>query len=205
MNTKLIAAVITGLLASPLALAEDLPSYSFIEGGYTSYDFDGFEPSGIKLKGSVELGEMFFITADYSDTTATISGFNIDIDLVSTGFGAGVKYDLSNNSSVYASYTLNTWDIDNGNVSSGLDFDTLRIGYRQNISESLELNASITSNEVDGQSSSNVDVVSNSDSEADSGYQFGLVYAVSDTLKITADYDTIDDLKITSVGVRINF
>lgn len=197
MNTKLIAAVIAGSLASPLTLAEGSPSYSFIEGGYTSYDADGFEPSGFKLKGSVALGEMFFITADYSDTTGTVSGFNIDVDLNATGFGAGVKYDLSESSSIYASYALNTWEIGSGAGNSDLDFNTLRLGFRQNISELLELNASITSNEVDE--------FDGEAGESDSGYQFGLVYALSDTVKMTADYDTIDDLKIISVGVRLNF
>lgn len=192
MNTKLIAAVIAGSLVSPLALAGDAPSYTFIEGGYTSYDLNGFKPKGFKIKGSAALSEMFFVTADYSDTSGTISGFNIDIDLTSTGFGAGIKYDLSDNGSVYASYTMNTWSIGSGAGSSDIDFDTLRLGYRQNISELLELNASITSNEVDG-------------SESDSGYQFGLVYTLSDTINMTADYDTIDEMKIISVGVRVNF
>ena len=196
MNTKIIAALIAGSLISPLTLAEDAPSYTFVEGGYTSYDADGFEPSGYKLKGSVELGEMLFITADYSDTTGTVTGFNIDIDLVSTGFGAGVKLDLSESGSIYASYSLNTWEIGSGQGSSDLDFNTLRVGFRQNISKSLELNASITSNELDD---------ANSETESDSGYQFGIVYALNDTTKITADYDTIDDLKIISVGVRVYF
>ncbi|PHS20655.1 MAG: hypothetical protein COA86_01535 [Kangiella sp.] len=197
MNTKIIVATIAGMLISPLVMSEDAPSYSFIEGGYTSYDVGDFKPKGYKLKGSVEVGEMFFITADYSDTTGTVSGFNIDIDFVSTGFGGGVKYDLSDKSSIYASYTLNTWEIGSTfGGSSDLDFNTLRLGFRQNISELLELNASITSNEIDDAGAGD---------ESDSGYQFGLVYALSDSVKMTVDYDTIDDLKISSVGIRLNF
>ena len=185
MNKQLVA-VITAALASPIAIAQDAPSYTFAEIGYTNIDLDdGFDADGFKIKGSAGLGEYVFITGELAQTSGDIVGIDFDID--TTSFGIGGKYDLDNGGSVFASYTFGSWDVE----GTDLDIDTLRIGYRHMVSEALELNGSLTSNDAED--------------ETETGYQLGLAFAVNETVQITADYETIDNIDLLSVGARFSF
>ncbi|PCI71458.1 MAG: hypothetical protein COB38_05775 [Gammaproteobacteria bacterium] len=186
MNNKTIAVILTSLLVSPIAMSQDAPSYSYGEIAYKSFDFDSFDTSGVNLKGSLSISDNLFIIADYSNTSGSDDGF--DFDLTTQGYGLGANFDLSNGGSWYVSYSLNTWDFDGFDV----DVNTSRVGYRQNISKQLELNISITSNDIEGDVS-------------ESGNQIGLVYSASDSMKVTAEYETLDDIDMVSLGLRFNF
>lgn len=183
MNKKIIAAGLAATLISSFGMAQDAPSYTFAEISYLDFNgaAGGFDADGLKLDGSFALGTHFFVTANYS----SLSG-NFDLDI--SGLGLGFKNDFDNGGSLFGSYTLNNWDFGFGDI----DIDTLRVGYRHMASEKLELNASFTSNDFEGGSS-------------ETGYQFGGVFSATDSVQITANYETIDELDMFSIGARFNF
>ena len=188
MNKKLIGILLASSLASPLAYAENSPSYSFVEAGYISYDDSDLKTTGVKVKGSIELGESFFAVIDSSNHSGDINGF--DIDFSTTGYGIGAKIDLQDDASIFASYTLNNWKIKD--LGSDVDINTIRVGYRKNISNNVELNISYTSNDFET-------------IDKESGYQAGMLYSISSTFQISFDYEAIDSSKIIFVGGRLNF
>ncbi|PHS20676.1 MAG: hypothetical protein COA86_01650 [Kangiella sp.] len=188
MNKNLLLIIILNVLLSPSAYALNSPNYTYLETAYIIFDDSGFEAKGIKLKGSIEISDYFFAVVDYNDTKGKINNF--DVDFSTKGYGIGAKADLGYDDSFYISYTFNTWNLEA--VSSDIDVDTLRVGYRRILSKNLELNTSYTSNRIE-------------DTQKESGYSFGAVYYVSDNIQMTFDYDTVDKLKIISIGARVSF
>jgi hypothetical protein len=182
MNKKLLALVVSATLASPFAMAQDAPSYTFGEVGYTTWDIDGADADGFTLDGSVALGENFFIVGNWGSVSGDGDG---DIDMSGIGFGA--KMDNDNGGSFYASYNFGSWDLG----AFDLDVDTLRLGYRHMTTDKLELNGSFTSNDMEG--------------DSETGFQLGLAYSATDTFQITAEFETIDELDMISFGARFNF
>jgi len=187
VNKKLLTIIIYALF-SPGAFAINSPDYTFLEVAYTTFDDSGFEAKGLKLKGSVEISDYFFAVVDYSETKGDIG--NVDVDFSTKGYGIGAKADLGFDDSFFISYTFNTWSLET--VSSDIDVDTLRAGYRRNLSKNLEINASYTSNRIES-------------TQKESGYSLGAVYYVSDDIQMTFDYDTVDELNILSIGARVSF
>ena len=188
MNKKLLLIIILNALISPTALAINSPNYTYMEAAYIVFDDSDFEAKGLKLKGSIEVSDYFFAVVDYSETNGNIG--NLDVDFSTKGYGVGAKTDLGFDDSFFISYTFNTWNLET--VSSDIDVDTLRVGYRRNLSKNLELNASYTSNRIET-------------TQKESGYSFGAVYYVSDDIQMTFDYDIVDKLKILSIGARVSF
>ena len=91
----------------------------------------------------------------------------------------------------FASYTYNTWDLNN----TQFDVDTIRVGFRDKWSDNFEFSASYTWNDFEGFDNEN-------------GFQVGLAYKISSSFDLVADYETISgdfNLDTVSFGIRLNF
>jgi hypothetical protein len=144
-KTLLALALMTGLAATS-ANASEL-SYSFVEAGYTNLgdldstadDFDGFN-----LRGSVELGESFYILGDYTTTSSTFpGGFDANFDTYSLGFG--FHHSISDKADIFGdvSYLNGSIDIE---TTTGADDDgyRARFGFRGALSDKFEGTIGVT-------------------------------------------------------------
>jgi hypothetical protein len=196
MNKVLLALAVTANLFSPITIAKDTLSYTFVEIEHVSYDFNVSNSDGFTLKSSYAFNENLFGTIDYT----SLSG---DVDFNMLGYGIGFKHDLKNDCSLFASYSLSdllsNWDYDSlesNNITFRplADTDVLRLGYRHMMSAKVEMNFSLTFNEFEYR-------------DSEFGSQIGIAYDMSD-IQITADYEIVngfDRIEILSVGVRYSF
>jgi hypothetical protein len=176
------------VFASTTAYADDSPSYSYVEISAIDYDVDidgiDSEPDGEKLKLSVELGSSLFAFVDRVDTDGSYFGGSFDLE--KQGYGFGLRGD-----SWYASYSYNTWELGNHEF----DVDTLRLGFRNYLTQNIEFNASYGWNNIE-------------DTDNDDGFQVGFVFELTDVIHLTAEYESISgdlDVDYASVGIRLSF
>lgn len=163
-------------------------AYSYIEVSSLDHGMDlngsATDPDGNSFELSLALGDSFFGILDRKRTSGDQfgSGFDFDTD----GYGFGLRGD-----SWFASYTYNTWDLNNAEFS----VDTLRIGFRDRWSDNLEFNASYTWNDFEGFNNEN-------------GFQVGFAYNIFSNFDLVAGYETLGgdfDLDTVSLGIRFNF
>ncbi len=202
MKIKLLIACCALCFASSLSMAEEEDeskkerghnhnhdlSYSYLEVTTLDYDMDiggvDIEPDGYKLKLSLSLGDSLFGVIDRKRSEGSFAGSDYDFD--SEGYGFGLRGD-----SWFASYTYNTWEMNNDEF----DVDTIRLGFRNMWTQRLEFNASYSWNNIE-------------DADNDDGFQVGLAYRLSDNFHLIADYETIGghfDIDSWSAGVRLSF
>lgn len=195
MKNKLIPFIVAVFSVSPFAMANDSPSYDYVEAGYIQSSFNGGSTDGYKIAGSVTIGEYFLLLADYSNTSGSfdINDSNI-FDVSRLNYGLGGKYDFANGGSIYGIYTVGSWDF----LSFNADIKTsTKIGYRHMVSEQLELNGGVSWNNFSG--------LIGGDDFSESGVNFGLAYNFATDFAITADFESIGDFDEYSVGIRWNF
>jgi len=185
------------LLISPSLYADDDDeenserdklSYSYLEISSLGYDMDvnGFdiEPNGYKAELSMSLGDSLFAIVDRKKTDTRFLGSSYDFD--TEGYGFGFRGD-----EWFASYTYNTWDMDNNEF----DVDTVRLGFRNMWTDKLEFNASYSWNNFE-------------DLDSEDGFQAGFAYHFTDSFHFVADYETIGghfDVDYLSLGLRVSF
>lgn len=207
MKVLIVPLLLSLVVCSSFVYADKVPSYSYVEAGYVTRDFDdGLDSKGIKVVGSYEINSNIFILADLTSTSGDSSDEDgvYDIDLDSRYFGVGFKHDQSDGLSWYATYTIGEWEFDetdtyiNGDIdtySYKLDVDSLTLGARAQFSDNLELNISISSNDIEFL-------------ERENGYQFGLVYSTDNQWQFVFDSKIIAgdiDVSTTSFGIRRSF
>jgi hypothetical protein len=192
-------AVLPVLLASGLfsgsLIANDSPAFTFAEAFYvqsdSNYDLD---TKGLGIKGSYELSDYFFVEANYAQTSGDI--VNVDVDYDTFQYGLGAKYDFDNAITVFASYNLGDWKVKSkGNSKNTIDVDTIKLGLRSQVSKLIELNAALTSTDIEY-------------GDRESGFVLGGNYKFSDTWHVTAEFSRIAgevDLDQLSLGIRKTF
>lgn len=144
----------------------------------------GTDPDGSRFELSLALGDSFFGILDRKRTSG--SQFGSDFDFDTDGYGFGFRGD-----SWFASYTYNTWDLNNAEF----DVDTKRIGFRDRWTDKLEFIASYTWNDFEGFDNEN-------------GFQVGFAYNIFFNFDLVADYETLSgdfDLDSVSLRIRLNF
>lgn len=197
-TTKVKSSILTVaaalLINSPAAIADSDISYSYLEAGYFDVDADGADPTGFSFKASAEISDSFFVFAETKQGDFDTTGINnneVEVDFDRIGYGIGYQSDMTKNSSWFVSYSINEWEIGDGD----LDVDTLRIGIRGQLTDNLELNGSLTHNQIDA-----------GDTDDDeSGYQIGMLYNMTDSTSFTLNYESIDDVDEASIGIRYSF
>lgn len=143
MNRKTLAAAFV-LLAGP-ALAEEI-SYNFIEIGYQRITIDNvlgdqdIDGDGFEIAAAVELGEHWFLAADYSQ-----GSFDYGIDLDQALVGAGFHVGMTPATDFYAALSyVRVESAISGFGSDDEDGYGITAGVRGLVTERFELQADIT-------------------------------------------------------------
>ena len=185
MSTKAATAVASIFLAAPGVALADF-SYNFLEGGFVDVEIDdsSVDGDGFRVEGSTEVGDSFFIRAEYEDYD-----FDFNIDASAMELGGGYFHELSDDLDFIAIGQYVEVEIE------GFDDDGLGIGggIRTRLADSLEVDAML--NYVD------FDNVGN-DTYLDlrGRYHFSDQFAV--TLKFEVGSDVFDSM---GIGVRYAF
>ncbi|MGH8051126.1 MAG: hypothetical protein ACREPB_10750 [Arenimonas sp.] len=142
-KTLLALTLFTGLVATS-ANASEL-SYSFVEVDYvnageldTGSDFDGYN-----VRGSVALGNSFYVLGNYSQTTADFTGgINIDLDTYSLGFG--FHHGISDKADLFGDVSYEHGDASTLGGSASDSGYRARFGFRGALNDKFEGTIGVT-------------------------------------------------------------
>lgn len=185
MNIKAVSAAVAVAMAAPgAALAEF--NYDFLEGSFVDVEIDdtSVDGDGIRLEGSAEVGETYFIRAEYEDYD-----FDFNIDGSIFEIGGGYFHTLNETLDFvavgqYVQVEVNDVDDDGLGIGGGV---------RTRFGDSIEADAVLHWVDLDD---------SGSDTYVDlrGRYYFNEQFAV--TLKFELGSDSFDTM---GIGVRYNF
>lgn len=188
-KTLLALALLAGFAGT--ANASEL-SYSFIEADYVNIgdldsgnDFDGF-----RVRGSVEFGENFYGLADYTMTSASPFGINIDIDLYNVG--VGFKTNVGDKADFFVDASYSNIDLSSSFGGASDNGYTVRAGFRGQLADSFEGTIGVSHRDL-------------GDFDQDTSLLLGGQFKFNDTWGITADVDAGGDDTRYAVGVRASF
>lgn len=191
MLKKIIATTLLAGLTST-CIAEEMPSFSYVEGKYITIENDALDADGFGIKGSVELGD-FFIFADYAKVSDSMTFFDetVDIDVDPYNLGLGYQFSIGDATAMYASAAFGKFD---GDVDA--DTNTIEVGIRSNLNSMFELNGAIARLDIE-------------DVDAEFGFKVGTLISFGESnWGATVDYSTFGgdvDIDSWSVGVRYSF
>ena len=188
MNYLRSVALAGALAAAPLAAHADGFDYSFVEGGYAQLDVDGVSGNldGFFLRGSVEITERLFVSADYLDT----SGSGADTQLYSIGLGG--SFPLSNALDLTGRVAYVGTEVDASGFGGDDDGFSVGAGLRGRLGEGFELEGKVTYYDF-------------SDSGDDTSFGLAARYFFTDQLAVGAEYEDFDDASLWGLGIRYSF
>jgi hypothetical protein len=185
MNIRAVSAAVSVALAAPgVALAEF--SYNFLEGSFVDVEIDdtSIDGDGIRLEGSAEVGDTYFVRAEYEDYDFD---FNIDGNVFEVG--GGYFHTLNEDLDFIAVGQYVQVEIGSG------DDDGLGIGggVRTRLADTIEVDAILHWVDLDD---------SGSDTYVDLRGRYNINEQFAVTLKFDVGSDTFDTM---GIGVRYNF
>jgi len=145
MNKTRALGLAVALLALPLAAqAEDKISYNYVDAAYAVVDIDGFskDADGFALRGSLELGENFFLFASYLDLSLSAGGFSADEQ--DYGVGVGYAWSVSDTMDLYGKLAWVRAEGDALDFSVDEDGFSVGVGIRAFVLDPLELEGAVT-------------------------------------------------------------
>jgi len=190
MSRYLVCAL--ALFMTVPAFAET-PSYSFVQAGYQSVDLDvgggtDFDGDGWALGGSFEIGEDFFVFANYSDI-----GFDFSVDLTQLQAGVGWHTGVSDNTDFFARAAYVSVEVDAPGFGSADESGYgVGVGIRSNVTDLIELYGEI----------SYVDLGSGSDSTA---LGAGIYFNITENFALGIGAETDDDITAYGAAARFYF
>ena len=106
MMRNLIALSVITAFTTTSAMAEQEPSYNFIEGGYVKLnlgDSSDISLGGVEVRGNIELNDHFYFDTKYISVSATQETYagKIDYDLNELRLGIGYKTNLMPGTSLF--------------------------------------------------------------------------------------------------------
>mgnify|MGYP001421170604 CR=1 FL=1 len=172
------------------AWAEPL-SYNYVELDYLDLDTDvagvNFDGDGWAVGGSAEFAPNWYVLGRYADSELERS--TIDLDLEQITLGAGYHVETGDVTSFFGNLTFEDIDID---VADDSGFG-LEGGARFALGSRVELGASLKYLDVG-------DVV-----DGELGFKLSSVVDVHESIGLTLDFESIDDLDVISLGGRVYF
>ena len=190
MQTKtLISAGAILALMSGAALAND-PKWHFIEGGYTTMDFDGydgsFDPDGFVFKGSTLIAPQIYLHGEYDYMESDLFDENIDVNTLT--IGVGYIMPLTQHTDAFAGINYERLDVD-GDDPDGYSLD---VGVRSMVTEVIELTGQIGYLDMDG-------------GDSDFTFKVGAQYYFTPQFSLGASYENLDSYDVTQVTARYYF
>ncbi|MFC7002926.1 outer membrane beta-barrel protein [Pseudobowmanella zhangzhouensis] len=188
-NTLTTLAATSTVLLSATAMA-DGPRWHFVEGGYTTMDFDGydggFDPDGFVIKGMTLIAPQIYVHGEYDYMESDLFDENIDVNTLTVG--VGYIMPLSTRTDAFASINYERLDVD-GNDPDGFSLDA---GVRSMITNVLELSGQIGYLSWDG-------------GDDDLTFKVGAQYYFDPQFSVGASYENLDSYDVTQVTVRYHF
>ncbi len=188
---KIISALAAAavLAVAPAAVQAGDLSYSYAEAGWASVDIDGLSDNfdGFTLRGSVAVGESFFLSADFFDASSS----GVDFQKYSLGFGG--HYPLSDTLDVTGRVAWVKAEVGGFGFSEDDDGYSVGAGLRGKMGDRFELEGSL--DYVDFGGSSGDEVVAT----------VGARYFFTDMFSVGAEFQNYDDAQIWGVGFRVSF
>jgi hypothetical protein len=130
------AIAVTSLFGSASVMANNVISYNYAGIQYIDQDVDDYDcnQDGLRLGGSFELNDDFFVLASYSD----VSGGRCGSENLSGGLGYRTLFGAD--SSIYGALSVENTSVDHGDSDSGL---IAAVGLRGFVANDLELKAQL--------------------------------------------------------------
>ncbi|MGH8050541.1 MAG: hypothetical protein ACREPB_07785 [Arenimonas sp.] len=147
MKRTLLALTLFAGLAGTSANASEL-SYSFIEADYVNagdlgINFNG-DFDGVSLRGSVALGDNFYLQGNYANTSAT-SDFGVGSDFDTYSLGFGFRHNISDKADLFADVNYVHWSFDTlGSIGADDNGYRVRVGFRGALSDKFEGTIGVT-------------------------------------------------------------
>ncbi len=186
-----------------IAAASDL-SYNFVQGSYQQTEVDlgdgiNLDLDGYGVTGSAELGDMFFITASFEDSSGdeSLMGTQFDVDSEATTIGFGFHSAINDKLDFVAGVAKTSADISVavdgfGEFSDDTDAYLYSVGLRGMAAESVELFASATYVDAD-------------EGETDTSFSIGGQYYLTQAFSLGLALQSADDSDTTALFARFSF
>ncbi len=173
------------------AVADDGMSYSFIEAAYIDTEIDDgpidVDGDGFGLKGSLELGEIAFVTASYGT-----QDFDLSVDLDQWSVGVGGHLPIAENIDLVGTLSYIDAEIDTPFGDADDDGYGAGVGIRARLAEQFEVEGGINYVDLD-------------DSGDDTSFALGGRYYISPEFAVGAGFQIGDDVTAWNIGVRVEF
>ena len=190
--TAMLAGVLLAAVAQPAAAAKG-PEYSYGELGYTHIDGDQESADGAAMNISFGATDLVFLKFGYSRLFVDFPGTTPDADANRFQVGGGVHYGITDTIDVLGDISYVDIEYSNGVPAYGDDGYLIEAGVRAMLSKGLEVNATLSSLELDG--------------DNDLGVGIGGVVDVTRKLQASGRYDYFSDsdANVFFVGLRVVF
>lgn len=181
---------ISSAMAASGSIAET-PSYNLIELKYTQINLDSAKLNGYSLAGSAEIGDNWFVFGSFSDVEDDRIFF-ATVEAQQTRLGGGYYWNTSEQTNVFLSASYLDSEVTvRGRSADGSGF-AISTGVRSNVSEKLELNASLSYADVEDTDGAELTV--------------GSVYSFNDHFGVLLEAGIDDDSNASgALGFRIKF
>lgn len=188
MRLAFAALTTSFLLFTPATQAEDI-SYNYLDVGYARVDIDDIneEADGFQLRGSAEVTKNIFIFSNYSDLTADVEGFDVDVSEFDLGVGYAVPVGAA--SSLYGKLSYVNAEAEFLGISVDDDGYGLAAGLRTRPTTNFELEGY-------------VDYVDLSDLGDETSFGAAARYFVAPQFAVAAELVFGDDATTYGLGVR---
>jgi hypothetical protein len=140
IKLSLLSLALLGAL-STTAQASDQLSYSFVEAGYAQAgEFDSGENfNGYGIRGSVALGDHWYLLGDYYNTDGTITVVvSVDNDIDIYDLGVGYRHGLSDKTDFFVDLSYSNIELSNQFASIDDDGYRARLGVRGQLASKFE-------------------------------------------------------------------
>ena len=183
-------AVASALSFSSNALAES-PNWNYLQLGYGALaidDLDEVTPSGASLTGSFLVSENMFVYGDFSSYSDDL--FGRDVDVEQRALGLGYRFDMSENTDLFAGVSYEYAEIGVSSSSEDESGYGLTVGVRSHVTDSVELAAFVNHVDLDG-------------SETFVG--FDAQYYINEKFAVGANYTFNDVFDTYGISLRLAF
>lgn len=192
-NVARLAALLGATLMAGVCLADNGPSYTYGELGYTRLDIEDFDADGdmLGIGGSMAVADQFHIFASYDDGEVD-PDFGPEIDVTLLEVGGGINYAVSDTVDLVGRLSWVSAELDAGGFGD-VDDDGLGLfgGMRAMMNLQLELNGGIGYTDIEDNDEASLDI--------------GAVYSFTETFAVTADASFADDVSSYGIGLRMYF